>query len=31
LKEKIENENTGWKSGEFIKLYPYEKEELLVY
>jgi len=31
LKEKIENENTGWKSGELIKLYPYEKEELLVY
>lgn len=31
LKEKIENENTGWKSGEFIKLYPNEKEELLVY
>ena len=31
LKEKIENENTGWKSGVFIKLYPYKKEELLVY
>ena len=31
LKEKIENENTGWKSGEFIKLYPNEKEVLLVY
>lgn len=31
LKEKIENDKTGWKGGEFIKLYPYEKEELLVY
>ncbi len=31
LKEKIERENTGWENGNFIKLYPYEKEELLVY
>ena len=31
LKEKIENDKTGWKDGEFIKLYPYEKEEFLVY
>ena len=31
LIEKIEKESTGWKEGEFIKLYPYEKEVLLVY
>ncbi len=31
LKEMIENENTGWKSGNFIKLYPYDNEELLIY
>jgi hypothetical protein len=24
-------ENTGWASGEFIKLYPYKKEELTIY
>ncbi|HET7819743.1 MAG TPA: hypothetical protein VFL70_10590 [Bacteroidia bacterium] len=31
LKRKIENEKTGWESGDFIKLYPYNKEQLLVY
>ena len=31
LKEKIEKETTGWKTGEFIKLYPYKKDVLLVY
>lgn len=31
IKEKIENEKTGWISGEFIKLYPYDNAELLVY
>ncbi len=31
LKEKIEEENTGWKEGDFIKLYPYEKNILWVY
>jgi hypothetical protein len=31
LKKKIENEKTGWINGDFIKLYPYDKEELLVY
>ena len=29
VREKVEN--AGWKDGEFIKLYPYDKEELLVY
>jgi hypothetical protein len=29
--EKIEAENTGWKNGDFIKLYPYKSEVLLVY
>ena len=29
--EKIEKEGTGWKEGEFIKLYPYEKDVLLIY
>jgi hypothetical protein len=24
-------ENTGWASGEFIKLYPYKKDELTIY
>ncbi len=31
LKEKIEKENTGWKEGNFIKLYPYDKDVLFVY
>jgi hypothetical protein len=31
LIEKIEGRNTGWKEGEFLKLYPYDKEELLIY
>lgn len=31
LKKKIENEKTGWLSGDFIKLYPSDKDELLVY
>jgi hypothetical protein len=31
LREKIENEKTGWISGDFIKLYPYDKDALLVY
>jgi hypothetical protein len=31
LKEIIENESTGWLGGDFIKLYPYDKEELLIY
>ncbi len=30
LQKKIEK-NPNWKEGEFIKLYPYEKEEFLVY
>jgi|GEM_PF-3186199 len=30
LRERIENENTGWKKGEFIKLFPYEKDELII-
>lgn len=30
LKEKIENKKTGWRNGEFIKCYPYEKKELLL-
>ena len=30
LIEKIET-GAGWKEGEFVKLYPYDKEELLVY
>jgi len=29
--EIIEKEGTGWKEGEFIKLYPYEKDVLLIY
>ena len=29
--EKIETGSAGWKEGEFVKLYPYDKEELLVY
>lgn len=31
LREKIEKEKTGWISGDFIKLYPYDKDALLVY
>lgn len=31
LRGKIENEKTGWISGDFVKLYPYHKEALLVY
>ena len=31
LREKIENEKTGWISGDFIKLYPYDTDTLLVY
>ena len=31
IKEKIETGNAGWKEGEFVKLYPYDREELLVY
>jgi hypothetical protein len=31
LKEKIEKENTGWANGDFVRIYPYLKEELLVY
>jgi hypothetical protein len=31
LRGKIENEKTGWISDDFIKLYPYDKESLLVY
>jgi len=29
--EKIEAENTGWKNGDFVKLYPYKTSDLLVY
>lgn len=31
IKKTIEKENTGWKNGEFIKLYPYKKDILLIY
>ena len=31
LKEKIEQGDTGWRAGEFIKFYPYEKDILLIY
>lgn len=31
LREQIENEKTGWISGDFIKLYPYDEDALLVY
>lgn len=31
LKQKIEAEKTGWKTGPFTKLYPYKKDELMVY
>ena len=31
LRNKIENEKTGWITDDFIKLYPYDKEALLVY
>jgi len=30
LRERIENENTGWKKGEFIKLFPYKNDELII-
>lgn len=31
IKSTIGNEVTDWKEGEFTKLYPYQKEELMVY
>jgi len=31
LREKIENEKTGWLKGDFINLSPNNNEELLVY
>jgi len=31
IKSTIENDITGWKAGEFVKFYPYQREELMVY
>ncbi len=31
LRRKIETKKTGWEFNDFIKLYPYNKDALLVY